>query len=163
MIPGPDADPAARGRTGAGGAPLRITGTQELKLDDKGRLVLGKGFREALQPECWVRGDKDRLTAWPYALWAERDAKLAAAAERILEEVGFDDEDERYRAAVERRSSFNYHGRFVKVDANGRLTLPSELRGHASLSINANVRIAGTGDKLELWAPAVWARHQGRT
>lgn len=42
----------------------------------------------------------------------------------------------------------------LQVDANGRFTLPAEMKEFAALSENA--LLVGQGDYLEIWSPELW-------
>jgi MraZ protein len=110
-------------------------------IDDKGRLKLPTDFRRILE-ERWgselfvtsVAGDSARI--YPLPVWEEIEGRLAAlpattrAKDRFLERV-------------------SYYGQQLRLDAQGRVVMPTILRGSAA--IHDEVVVSGRIDHLVVW------------
>jgi len=116
-------------------------GSTVATIDGKGRLKVPTEFRRHLEelygPEFFatsVRGDKALL--YPLPVWEEIEARLAGLAatdptrQRFLERV-------------------NFFGAQLRLDAQGRLLLPTILRERAAMG--GEVIVTAQIDHLELW------------
>lgn len=116
-------------------------GHAEAKIDAKGRLKVPSVFLRPLQerygPDIFttsLRGD----CAWIYPLriWEQAEQRLARLPST-----------HRMRRKYEARVS--YFGQQSRLDAQGRLIVPSRLRERAG--IDGEVVIFGRPDRLEIW------------
>ena len=116
-------------------------GHAEAKIDAKGRLKVPSVFLRPLQerygPDIFttsLRGD----CAWIYPLrnWEEVERRLAGLPST-----------HRLRRKFEARVS--YFGQQSRLDAQGRLIVPSRLRQRAG--IEGGVVVFGKSDRLEVW------------
>ena len=118
-------------------------GSHEHSIDAKGRTSLPARFRDVLA----TRGETRIVvtTAFDSCLDAYPMREWEAFEEKLAEKPQFDD-----RLKLLRR---HYVGRAIEceVDKLGRLLLPSELRGWASL--DRSVLWVGVGKRIELWNP----------
>lgn len=120
-------------------------GTYTPKLDDKGRLFLPAKFREALQEGLVVtRGQERCLTVWSMA-------DFAAMTDRLRE------------APVTNKGARDYVRMLFAAasqeipDKQGRISIPSVLRGYASL--DKEVMVIGAMNRIEIWDPTSWAAY----
>jgi len=110
-------------------------------IDEKGRLKLPTDFRrvtdERWGPDFFVTSVVgDHALVYPLPVWEEIEARLAAlpAVDRVKE---------RYLERV------SYFGQQVRLDAQGRLLLPSILRESAAMS--GEVVVSASIDHLVVW------------
>ena len=112
-----------------------FSGEQTQKMDTKGRTVIPSKMRDALAERLVVtRGVDKCLFAYPESTWEALEKKLSSLA--------FTDKNVR---------SFN---RFFLADKQGRVLIPSNLRGYASLE--KEVVWVGIGDRIEIWNVDKW-------
>ncbi|HEX2163914.1 MAG TPA: division/cell wall cluster transcriptional repressor MraZ [Thermoanaerobaculia bacterium] len=116
-------------------------GSSPAKIDDKGRLKVPTAFRQHLE-ERWgeelfvtsVSGDS--ALVYPLPVWEEIEARLQSmpsthrARNRYLERV-------------------SYFGQQVRLDAQGRIVLPSILR--TSAGMDGDVVVSAQIDHLVVW------------
>lgn len=121
-------------------------GVNTIALDAKGRMAMPTRYRERLMGRCdgqmVVTVDRDHcLLLYTLPDWEEIERKLvrlpslnkqARRLQRLL--IG--------------------HATEVELDANGRILLPSPLRGFASM--DKQVVLIGQGNKFELWDETIW-------
>lgn len=113
-------------------------------LDDKGRIILPRKFRERLEPGCVVTKSEDRcLALYDGAGWT-------AFAEQIRALPKMD-----RRVRLYSRAAFG-QAHEDKPDKQGRITLPEHLRDYAGLA--RDVVIAGMDDRIEIWDAREWER-----
>jgi MraZ protein len=121
-------------------------GTYTPRLDDKGRLTLPAKFRDALAGGLMVAKSQDRsLAVFPKAEFEER-------ARRVVEEAKTNPEA-RATLRVLAAGADEQH-----PDAQGRITLPADLRRYANLSKDCVV--TGAVDYLEIWDAQAWQQYQ---
>lgn len=120
-------------------------GRHDHNLDAKGRLALPARFRDKLVEGVVItRGFDPCLLVYPLEAWlplAERVAALSISDPdvRKLRRMLFAD-------AVD-----------VRLDGQGRVLIPAELRDYASIEREAVV--VGVHTFIEIWTPETW-RHQ---
>jgi MraZ protein len=125
-----------------------MTGEHHYTLDEKGRLLLPKAFRDELRDGLVVtRGLEGCLYGFPLLAWQRLEAELAqlpitnpkaAALARFL--IG---------GALKGR-----------LDAAGRIALPPQLLLHAD--IREEVVVIGMKSRFELWSPGRWSEELAR-
>lgn len=119
-------------------------------VDDKGRVNLPAKMRKYVSPETndtfvITRGFEKCLFVYPVDEWNKLEHNLRNLS-------SYDPEHRRFiRALLELASE-------SQLDGQARLSLPQELREYAS--IQNEVRIIGTLDKIELWNPAVYDEYR---
>ena len=103
-----------------------LRGSAETTVDEKGRFKVPAAFREAVESaygnEFFVTSIKgDDVLVYPMPVWNALEAKLAA-----LPAV--------HRAKLKFLERVNTYGQSVRMDAQGRLLVPSLLRETAAVS-----------------------------
>ncbi|MBI4548497.1 MAG: division/cell wall cluster transcriptional repressor MraZ [Ignavibacteriae bacterium] len=125
-------------------------GSHMYAVDDKGRVSLPAKLRKYVSPEAndafvITRGFEKCLFVYPVDEWNKLEENLRNLS-------SYDPEHRRFiRAFLELASE-------SQLDAQARLTIPQELREYAS--IQNEVRIIGTLDKIELWNPKVYEEYK---
>jgi MraZ protein len=123
---------------------LFFNGTFEHTLDAKNRLTLPARFRKQLAGRVFlVRGEEPCIAVFP----AEEYERLAVEALKDTNPLSPEGRDARRRI-------FNYADE-IDVDTAGRVTLQGRHLTHAGID-GRDVVITGSGESLELWAPAAW-------
>jgi MraZ protein len=134
---------------------IRFRGKHDLRLDDKSRLSIPASFRQVLtvagvKELVVVRGlNQKRLEAVPLPVWEEyedRIARLPASHETRVKLLSF------YEIQA-----------MTEPDGHGRIVLPPDLRAHAGLAPNAEVRVTGSLDRILIWAADEWQTVQDET
>lgn len=126
-------------------------GFSTLSVDSKGRLAVPNRYRERLSSEtggCLVLtlNPKDRsLWLYPLVEWEYIEAKLAELSD-------FDKQSRRTKQMMRGYASD------CKLDAQGRILIPQELRDLAELKKQAV--IFGQGNKLEIWDQKAWSEQR---
>lgn len=119
-------------------------GLYEHTLDEKGRLVLPRRFRTALEAGCVVaKGHDGSIHVWPrgdFETYLDRSSSLPQTRERVR---SF-------------RRSLTSSAIDQVIDRAGRIGIPERLRRYAGL--DRDVVVTGADDHLELWSPEAWAR-----
>ncbi len=125
---------------------MLFLGTYTPKLDDKGRLTLPAKFREALAGGLMVTKGQDRsLAVYPRAEFEERA--------RMHMETAKANPERRAELRVFAAGADEQH-----PDAQGRITLLSDLRRYAGLGKECVV--IGAVDYLEIWDAQAWNHYQ---
>lgn len=124
-------------------------GTHQRTLDDKGRISLPSSFRDKLSEFCiaTVMSDQPSLGFYSESAFLETTNKLRADID-----AGLKNEDEMRRVAGSAEP--------LKIDSQGRVTVPAELRSAAGLDKEAVV--LGVVDRFEIWSPSAHEHHLGR-
>ena len=121
---------------------MQLIGEYEIKVDDKGRIMVPAALRKQLPPDMQDRfvlnrGLENCVSMTPYPLWqkeAERVNKLNS-----------------YKKAVRDYQRFFSRGATdLVLDAAGRMLIPKHLQEWAGLG--REVVIATYGNKIEIWA-----------
>ena len=116
-------------------------GAFDRQLDDKGRLALPATFRDRLGEHCYLAKGKDKcVTVVPAETFEAEAADLAA---RVRNK-----EVPRNQLLALASSAM-----LVSLDKQGRVNVDEQLREYAGLQPGAAVTVAGSFDRLELWAP----------
>jgi MraZ protein len=119
-------------------------GTFRHAIDDKGRLTLPGRIRDALAPEFVATKGLERcIYLYPASQWEALAAKLLALPQM--------ESDIRFFVRMSFGASSD-----CRVDGQGRVLLPPELRGYGGLDREAV--IVGVGNRAEVWQPDAWAR-----
>ena len=119
-------------------------------VDDKGRVNLPAKLRKYVSPEAnetfvLTRGFEKCLFVYPVDEWNKLEVNLRNLS-------SYDPEHRRFiRALLELASE-------SQLDGQARLSIPQELREYAS--IQNEVRIIGTLDKIELWNPKIYDEYK---
>jgi len=113
-------------------------------LDEKGRMVLPRKFRDALASGCVITKGQERcLYVFPAARWE-------AEVEKVNQLPRTD------RRARNFARSFFAGASDQVPDGQGRIAIPPALRSYASLDKEATV--VGVADRVEVWASDAWTR-----
>lgn len=109
-------------------------------LDEKGRVVLPRRFRDALSDGCIVaKGEDHQLLVFTRDAYDQKAAEVMTApntrAGRRVRRIFFSGADEQ------------------SLDKSGRLLLKSELRDYAQLGDGGEVKVLGLYGHIELWNP----------
>lgn len=115
-----------------------LTGTEEVAVDDKGRLVMNRAKRAAL-------GDS-------FSMGFDFNSRLAAFPDRTVEEmvalIYSAPANDEARLILE-RMVIGTMETGMKFDAQGRVVIPQTLRADAGLVKEAV--LVGCGDRVEVW------------
>lgn len=118
-------------------------------IDDKGRLAVPAKFRSALNKGAVVtRGLDGALVVYTQTEWKTLAEKLAS--------LPISQQNSRAFARLMLAGAMD-----VKLDKNGRLTIPEYLRNYAG--IKKNVIVAGLFNRLELWDEKAWNTYKTKT
>lgn len=125
-------------------------GASGIAIDPKGRLAIPARYRELLLDRCQgqliatIDLYHPCLLLYPLTEWELLENKLK----------DFSDFDVTERAI---KNILLGHARELEMDNAGRLLLPPELRGHASLDKKA--MLVGQLNKFQIWDEALWQQH----
>ena len=118
-----------------------FTGEYNHTIDPKGRLIVPARFREELGEAFWITNGNDGcLNIYPEKAW-----------EAFLEKLQLLTNTEKKRKIVR---SFVSKANNVELDKQGRILIPTALRGYAGLE--KDVVLAGAIDKIEVWDKKRW-------
>ena len=118
-----------------------FTGEYNHTIDPKGRLIVPARFREELGEAFWITNGNDGcLIIYPEKAW-----------EAFLEKLQLLTNTEKKRKIVR---SFVSKANNVELDKQGRVLIPTALRGYAGLE--KDVVLAGAIDKIEVWDKKRW-------
>ncbi len=114
-----------------------LTGEVEHQLDDRGRVVVPRAWREDLEHGGFItRGWYGCLWLFTWEAWRDLLEKLKTV--KLTDTAG------------DRLKQFLGRGEKVFLDAQGRLLLSASLREFAG--IQGDVVLAGAIDRVEIWA-----------
>ena len=123
-----------------------LLGTHGYQLDPKGRLSLPARFREAFGDGAWLTiGQDGCLFVFPRAEWDRRADEVAASP--------LSDADGRAYARLFFGASDE-----VRIDGQGRLTIPGRLRDAAGIA--RDVVVLGVRDRMEIWDRGTYERYE---
>ncbi len=112
-------------------------------LDEKGRVVMPKKFREPLSDGCVVTKGQERcLYVFDLDRWDQEAARVDALPRTD-------------RRARNYSRSFFASAADQNLDSQGRLQVPEPLREYAGLG--KNVSVVGVADHIEIWDADTWA------
>jgi len=115
-----------------------FTGEAAVQSDDKGRLLIPARWRGMLADGAFLTpGWNQCIFVFPLAQWQEYSNRLGAIQLTNIEGV-----------AIQRLFGL---GSEVRLDGQGRLSLPAKLKERAG--INRDVLLCGAINRLELWNP----------
>jgi MraZ protein len=111
-------------------------------IDEKGRVVVPKEFRDALKPTCVAtKGQEKCLYVFTMDQWKEEHRQVSALPRS----------DPRARKLSR---SFFSSASTKELDRQGRLQLSKTLIDYAGL--DSNVIVVGVADRIEIWSPGAW-------
>jgi MraZ protein len=114
-----------------------LLGTHGYQLDPKGRVSLPAKFRAAFVDGAWITVGQDGcLYCFPRAEWERRAEEVASSP--------LSDNDGRAFSRLFFGSSDE-----VKLDAQGRVTIPQRLR--ETVGIDKEVVVLGVRNRMEIW------------
>jgi MraZ protein len=122
-----------------------FVGTFERSLDDKGRLALPVSFRDLLGDTGYLAQMKGRLCLYSTEGFAEAIARLSQQAQ-----AGEFPQDS--------LRVFSAGANVVKVDKQGRLTIPQSQRD--AVKIEADTVVIGALNRIEIYRPDAWTQVQ---
>jgi MraZ protein len=123
----------------------RFFGSYEHSLDIKGRVILPARLRvHFTQPGFLTPHLEGCLALW-------RSEEFDREVESQLEAAESD------AAARNRVRDWAANVFEVDVDKQGRMAVPTNLRGYANLDLEQPVVIVGMINRVELWSPDTWA------
>lgn len=125
-------------------------GSYMYAVDTKGRVNLPAKLRKYVSPETndtfiVTRGFEKCLFVYPIDEWNKLEQNLRNLS-------AYNQEHRRFIRAILELAQES------QLDGQARLSIPQELRGYAS--IQNEVRIIGTLDKIELWNPKVYDEYK---
>ena len=138
----------------------KFRGSEEVKVDGKGRMSIPARFRrifEAGDPD-WKPSDRTRMiVVYGPESWKKLEFYTVEAAERIDDEI-----DQLPRGSQERiwlETLMNGMATEAEIDTDGRLVLPQKLRDKIGLDDGAF--FTSKGDFIEVWSPANYSESSG--
>ena len=119
-------------------------GEYQHSLDDKGRVVLPRKFRDSLEDGCVITKGQDHcLYVFSMDRWHEEQAKVASLP--------------RTNATARKFARSFFAGASDQpLDKQGRIAIPESLRSYAKLTKDATV--VGVADHIEIWSTKEWAK-----
>ena len=127
-----------------------FTSEFECKLDAKGRMVLPARIKSQLpegesQELVIRRGFEPCLILYPMVEFKKVFSKIS----------GLNEFNEEYRKL---QRNFLSGVVTVELDSNGRFLLPKNMLAYAQ--IDKEAMLVGTGNKVEIWNPSIYEKHQ---
>jgi len=116
-------------------------------LDDKGRVIIPQKFRLLLGEKFVITKGLDKC------LWVFPEEEFRRLDERLKAQPMLDP------GAIRLQRFFSADAVDGTTDAQGRVVLPLNLREYAS--IDKEVTIAGTGNRIEIWSRSRWEELAG--
>ncbi|MFM5903736.1 MAG: division/cell wall cluster transcriptional repressor MraZ [Microbacteriaceae bacterium] len=125
-----------------------FSGEYELKLDDKGRMILPSKLREQFQGGLYLtRGQEGCLFVYTSAYFNDLIENMDAAALTTAEQRAF-------------LRLFLSGAKNEILDRQGRVNIAASLRGYAKL--NRELILIGVRTHLEIWDREQWLEYQAR-
>lgn len=124
---------------------LNLLGEYDCKIDAKGRIMFPAGLKKQLQEvvhEGFIvnRDMFDKcLILYPAKQWQDVSSEIGKLNRFVAKNVRF-------------IRKFNNGATPVELDSTGRMLVPAALSAYAE--IDKNVKIAGNGDRIEIWSKA---------
>ncbi len=117
-------------------------GEYQHALDDKGRVVLPRKFRDDLEKGCVItKGQEHCIYVFTMDRWQEEMEKVSKLPRTN-------------RRARDFSRSFFAGASDQKLDRQGRVAIPENLRRFASLE--KDVTVVGVADYIEIWSTSAW-------
>jgi len=111
-------------------------------MDEKGRLVLPRKYRDQLQDGCVItKGQENCLYVYPLESWQREYDRISRLPTTD-------------RRARKFRRSFFAGADNISLDKQGRIQIPEKLRTYASLE--KAVTVVGSAHYIEVWSTEVW-------
>lgn len=132
----------------------RFVSTYINKVDAKGRVSVPASFRDVLARDGYEGG----VYCYPALNTPALDAggeRLARKIDGLIEGLG-DYSDERDQLSVALYGDVQV----LKIDGDGRIVLPQDLREHAAIA--DRVAFVGMGQKFQLWEPEQFEQQRAR-
>lgn len=130
----------------------RFRGSEEVKVDAKGRVSIPAKFRrvfEASDPE-WETGKRPQLViVYGTESWKHLQLFTLEAIEEVDDQISRLQRGSAARNLLE--NIYHGHAEEADIDGDGRLVLPQKLREKIGLSDSAFFIAAG--DYLKVWSP----------
>ncbi len=125
-------------------------GSYMYSVDEKGRVSLPAKLRKYVSPEAGdtfvvTRGFEKCLFVYPIDEWNKLESNLRNLS-------SYDPQHRRFIRAILELAQES------QIDSQARISIPPELREYAS--IQNEVRIIGTLDKIELWNPKIYEEYK---
>ncbi|MCE9559617.1 MAG: cell division/cell wall cluster transcriptional repressor MraZ [Armatimonadetes bacterium] len=121
----------------------RLIGSEEVSIDEKGRVLLSKKKRDRL-------GENFAIVLSPLGcLIVYPEVRFDEIYDQIAPGQGFDPAQEALS-----RMFLGEADDEQNVDTQGRYLIPAKLRDKAGLADRVSVR--GMGDRIEIWAKSAW-------
>jgi MraZ protein len=126
-----------------------IVGTEDSKIDSKGRIFMAKSKRDKLGKNfVLARGNLDCIVAFPQSAW-----------EKLCNEILSYPSINQGRDMLSRLTMAEAHDD-ISCDDQGRFVIPETLRKIAELVVPAgetkDLKLVGLGDRVEIWDLAKW-------
>jgi MraZ protein len=126
-----------------------LRGRHPATIDAKGRLKIPAAFKALLDerygPEFYVTSlDGQYVRIYPFAEWQKIEDKLAAIPSMN-------------EAKMKLLDRTNYWGQQARMDSQGRILVPSQLR--ESAAARGEVAVMGYLTYLDVWNPERFAEH----
>lgn len=120
-------------------ANLCFTGSYDHSLDGKGRVIIPASYREALGENFTITLNPERsaIAIYPEAVWQGQTERFSH----------IDPMDKRGMRFLRYIMSVSYAEN--SMDAQGRVLIPTKLRGLAGLT--RDIKIVGVGSYIEIW------------
>jgi MraZ protein len=132
----------------------RFVSTFTNKIDAKGRVSIPASFRAVLERDGYAGG----VYCYPSLDAPALDAggeRLAQKIDGLLRSLP-DYSDERDELSV----ALYGEVQVLKIDGDGRISLPQPLSDHAG--IRGEITFVGLGDKFQMWAPEAFEERRNR-
>lgn len=139
----------------------RFRGSEEVKVDAKGRVSIPAKFRrvfESSDPD-WVTGKRPQLIiVYGVRDWNYLQLFTIEAMDEIDEQISDLDRGSPERNILQ--NIYQGHAEEAEIDGDGRLVLPQKLRERIGLSDSAF--FISAGDSLKVWAPENFEEEERR-
>lgn len=125
-------------------------GRHSLRLDPKGRFILPSGFRNSQKSKTYfitnnIHQGKRYLDLVPEKDWLSFEKRISEMPQMNTQVQAF-------------RRFYLASAVPVKVDSQGRMLVPPDLRDFAELQ--EDIVLLGVGNKVEIWEAAKWSALQ---
>ena len=126
-----------------------FNGEYEHSLDDKGRVIVPKSFREDFAEGLYVtRGIEGCVWIFTMPVW--RDISEALSTSRLTS------------TQARRLDRILYTGMEQGLDKQGRVLIPQYLREHGGFQPSEHVTVLGVKNRLEVWNKDRWREHSAK-
>ena len=127
-----------------------LRGRHSVRLDTKGRFILPSAFRNSTKSKKFfitnnIHKGQKYLDLVPEKDWLEFEERIGRMPQMKADIQAF-------------RRFYLASAVPVKIDSQGRMLVPQELRDFAGLS--EDMILLGVGNKIEVWNEAEWTKFQ---